>query len=69
MSEVIIVAVLALLGTLAGSWAGVRQANKLVNYRIDLLEKKVDKHNNLSERLIIAEEKIKALGEKKGEDS
>jgi uncharacterized protein YdgA (DUF945 family) len=64
MSDAVIVALLALAGTLGGSWLGVRQANKLVNYRIDQLEKKVDKHNNLCERMIRVENDIKAIKER-----
>lgn len=55
MIESVIVAVLSLIGVLGGSWMGVRQANKLVNYRIDQLEEKVMKHNNLVERMISVE--------------
>lgn len=51
MSEVIIVAILSLIGTLLGSLAGIMTANKLVVYRIDQLEKKVEKHNNVIERV------------------
>ena len=47
MSEVVIVAILSLLGTLMGSLAGILTANKLTNYRIEQLEKKVEKHNSV----------------------
>ena len=51
MSEVIVVAILSLIGTLAGSLTGILTANKLTNYRIEQLEKKVEKHNNVIERV------------------
>lgn len=51
MSEVVIVAILSLLGTLMGSLAGILTANKLTNYRIEQLEKKVEKHNSVIERV------------------
>lgn len=51
MSTEIIVALLALAGTLIGSFAGILAANKLVNYRLQQLEKKVDKHNSVIERV------------------
>lgn len=51
MSETVIVAILALVGTLGGSLAGILTANKLTNYRIEELEKKVEKHNNLIDRV------------------
>lgn len=51
MDSTIIVAVLSLVGTLIGSLAGILAANKLVIYRIEQLEKKVEKHNNVLERV------------------
>ena len=55
MSESIIVALLSLAGTLMGSLFGILAANKLVIYRIEQLEKKVEKHNNVLERVYILE--------------
>lgn len=56
MSETVIVGVLALIGTLVGSLGGILAANKLTNYRIEELEKKVEKHNNMIERVTILEQ-------------
>lgn len=55
MTSEIIVAVLGLLGTLCGSFLGVISANKLVQYRLQQLEEKVAKHNNLVERTYVLE--------------
>lgn len=55
MSETIIVALLSLAGTLMGSLFGILAANKLVVYRIEQLEKKVEKHNNVVERVYVLE--------------
>lgn len=55
MYETIIVAILSLIGTLIGSIAGILTANKLTIYRIEQLEKKVEKHNNVLERVYILE--------------
>ena len=55
MSETVIVAILSLFGTLGGSLAGVLTANKLSNYRIQQLEKKVEEHNNLVARMYAVE--------------
>ena len=55
MNTEIIVALLGLLGTLAGSFLGVLAASKLTNYRLQQLEEKVNKHNNLVERTYILE--------------
>ena len=49
-ARIIIVAGLSLLGTLAGTAGGIIVSGKLVNYRIEQLEKKVEKHNNLITR-------------------
>lgn len=50
MNETIIVALLSLVGTLLGTLGGILTANKLSNYRIEQLEKKVQAHNNLIDR-------------------
>lgn len=55
MTEAIWVAVLALIGTLGGTFGGILTANKLTNYRIEQLEKKVAEHNNLVTRLYAVE--------------
>lgn len=53
MVSEIIVAVCSLLGTAAGSFGGM----SLMSYRIEQLEKRVDKHNNVIERVYRLEEK------------
>ena len=63
MSESIIVALLALIGTLGGTFGGILTANKLTNYRIEQLEKKVEKHNNVVERVYILEKKEAVIQE------
>lgn len=63
MSEVVLVAILSLLGTLIGSLAGILTANKLTNYRIEQLEKKVEKHNNVIERVYNLEKQEAVLQE------
>ena len=37
--------------------------NSLVKYRVEQLEKKVDKHNNLIERMYVVETEIKDIKE------
>lgn len=53
----IAVALLALVGTGIGSYSGF----KLTSYRVEQLEKKVDRHNQFAERLPVLEEKIKVI--------
>lgn len=57
MLETIIVAVFSLAGNALGVLAGLR----LMTYRIEQLEKKVDKHNNFAERMPVIEEQIKVI--------
>lgn len=59
MEPEIVVALLSLVGTLGGSFLGVLASNKLINYRIQQLEKKVEKHNNLVERMVLVETEVK----------
>lgn len=56
MPSEVIVGLLSLVGTLVGSVAGIIASNKLTIYRIDQLEKKVDKHNQIIERTYKLEE-------------
>lgn len=56
MTSEIIVGLLSLAGTLIGSIAGIIASNRLTLYRIDQLEKKVDKHNQIIERTYKLEE-------------
>ena len=53
----IIIAVCGCLGSVIGSFDGFR----LISYRVEQLEKKVDKHNNFAERLPVVEEQIKVI--------
>jgi hypothetical protein len=60
MTNEILVAILSLAGTAIGTFGGIVTSAKLTNYRLQQLEKKVDKHNQFAERLPVLEEKIKA---------
>lgn len=60
LDSTIIVGVLSLIGTLIGSLSGVFAANKLTTYRIGQLEEKVNKHNNLIERMVAVEASAKS---------
>lgn len=57
----IIVALVAMLGTLIGTFYGIRKSNSLVEYRLQQLEIKMDKHNSVIERMTTAEHKIASL--------
>lgn len=59
MSSEMWVAIFSLIGTLIGTLGGILASAKLTNYRIQQLEKKVEKHNNFAERIPVIEEQIK----------
>ena len=71
MSNEIIVAALALIGTLAGSYFSNNKNTAVMDEKIKdikedivTLSNRVDKHNQLAERMIIVEQKLKNLEDK-----
>lgn len=64
MSDTVIIAVISLTGTLLGTFGGIITSNKLTNYRIEQLEKKVEKHNSVVERTYKLEEEGSVIEEK-----
>ena len=67
MSEEVLVALIGLAGSGLGSVLGILVSSKLTQYRLEQLEKKVEVHNKvidrvyqLEERTELQEEKIKA---------
>lgn len=63
MSERIIVALIGVLGTFAGSFFTNRKSMALIVYRLKQLEEKVNKHNNLIDRMYKAETNIEVIQE------
>lgn len=61
ISPEIIVGILSLVGTLCGTFAGIITSTKLTAYRIEQLEKKVEKHNSVVERTALLERDLKAV--------
>ena len=61
MNNEILVALLALVGTIFGSLMGSISMSKLMSYRVNILEEKVDKLNGMFERMTVAELKIKDI--------
>ena len=64
ITEPIIIAMIGFLGSGVGSILGILASNKLTVYRIDQLEEKVNKHNNLIERTYQLEKQESILEEK-----
>lgn len=64
MSDTIIVALLSLVGTMAGVYFSNRKTSALIAYRLEQLEEKVNKHNQVVERTFRLEDNDKLLEEK-----
>lgn len=62
MDNTIVIALISFMGTLFGTFGGIITSNKLTTYRIEQLEKKVEKHNKVVERVYVLE-KEKAVFE------
>ena len=60
MDNDILIALFSFFGTLLGTIGGIVASNKLTVYRISQLEKKVEKHNNLVERMVKVEDSAKS---------
>ena len=79
MNDTVFIALLTLIGTLAGTFGGIVTSSKLTSYRLEQLEQRVNKHNNLidrtyelerqqtvdSHRLSTVEDKINKIEEEK----
>ena len=64
MNDTVLIALISLLGTLSGTFAGILTANKLTAYRIEQLEKKVEALAVLAERTCVLETQCKLQDEK-----
>lgn len=64
MSEAIVSSLITGILALIGVYAANRKAAALMEYRLQQLEEKVNKHNNLIERMYAVEEKTTVLDEK-----
>lgn len=58
MSDIVVVALISGAFTLVGSTLGVVTSARMTNYRIGQLEKKVEKHNNVVERMFRVEGRL-----------
>lgn len=64
MEPTVISAILALVGSLVGTFAGIVTSSKLTEYRLKELEKKQDKHNQVIERTYKLEERMELVEER-----
>lgn len=63
MSDSVIVALISLIGTLGGTFSGIVVGSKLLSYRVDQLEKKVEKHNSVIDRTYAVESRLDVIDE------
>ena len=61
MPPEVLVALCSLAGTLVGTIGGIVVSSRLTTWRIEQLEKKMDKHNGLVERMVVVERDQKTL--------
>ena len=64
MSDAVIVALIGLLGSGIGAFGGVLISSKLTQYRLEQLEKKVEVHNGVIDRVYKLEERTELQEEK-----
>lgn len=61
MSDEVMLALISLAGTVVGTFSGTVVSGKMLSYRVEQLEKKVEKHNNVIERVYRLEEDTKNI--------
>lgn len=66
MEHDVLIALLSLAGTLTGTLGGILTSARLTNYRIEQLEKKVDRHNGFGERIPVLEDRVTAISAQNG---
>ena len=64
MSETILVALIGLAGSGAGAFGGILVSSKLTQYRLEQLERKVEVHNQVIDRVYKLEERTELQEEK-----
>ena len=64
MDPTVISAILALVGSLVGTFGGIIASSKLTEYHRKELEKKQDKHNQVIERTYKLEERMELVEER-----
>ena len=64
MSETVLVALIGLAGSGAGAFGGILVSSKLTQYRLEQLERKVEVHNQVIDRVYKLEERTELQEEK-----
>lgn len=61
MTETVIIAIIAAVGTLLSGIISAIMANRVTVYRIDALTKEVEKHNQVVERTFRLEQRVEDM--------
>lgn len=61
MQPEIVVGLLSCVGTIIGTLGGIMATSKLTNFRLQQLEEKVNKHNNMIERVYRLEGQVQEI--------
>lgn len=61
MSAEIVVALIGLGGSAIGSLIGIFANSKLIDYRLGAIERKLDEHNQLVDRMYRVEKRVEVL--------
>lgn len=61
MSETVIIAIIALLGTIISGVISAVMANRVTVYRLDALTREVEKHNQVIDRTMKLEQKVEDM--------
>lgn len=64
MTDTVIVAILSLAGTMGGAYLANKKSTALIAYRLEQLEEKVNKHNEVIERTYALEKQEELLEER-----
>ena len=64
MNDTVIISLVALVGSLAGTFAGILTSTRLTTYRIEQLEKKAQEQRSLIERIFKLEKERDVMNER-----
>lgn len=68
MSAEVVVALIGLGGSAIGSLIGIFANSKLIDYRLGAIERKLDEHNQLVDRMYRVEKRVEVLEVKVDEE-
>ena len=60
MSDIVLTTLLSVVGGIIGSMSGVLATAKLIIWRLDRAEKRLDNHDRLGDRVTVVEQSVKS---------